>query len=515
MRGQTFPARFLAPLAILITIAIIAARGNGLHDSTVVLFAVVIIFASLTLGSRGTLIFATLTSLATILIGLFEITGVLTNQFSRVTDLTDIILIGILMPGITAAIQITLLTRLNQSITLAQKTTSEQKQINEELLRLQLNLENIIKERTHELESKSSELQQQLRYNQRRAKQFQTIADVARYVANIRDLETLFKTITSLLSERLGYYHIGIFLNDEANRYAILVAANSEGGQKMLARNHRLKIGETGIVGNVAYSGIPRVALDTGDDAIFFNNPDLPQTRSEMAVALKISDKIVGVLDIQSQEANAFSQEDTEVFTTLADQVAISIENVRLYENTQKTISESEAIYRQYLRSEWGRLSSEESLAGYRYRITGAEPLEKPIHSPVFEQALKSGTVTVHQDEKDLSSLIIPIKLRGEVLGVVNIRQPGNRTWSKDEIELVQSVTDRLAISAENARLFEETTRRAERERAVSTITTKIRSTTDPQEMLQIAVTEIKNALKAREIRIRQAEGPETGAANS
>ena len=124
MRGQSFPARFVTPLAILIAVTVIAMRANGLHDSTIVIFPVVIIFASLTMGAKGALIFAVMTSLTTIIMGTLETTGVIVNKFSDLTDLTDIILIGVLGPTIIAIIQIALLNRLNQSIELAQKSTS-------------------------------------------------------------------------------------------------------------------------------------------------------------------------------------------------------------------------------------------------------------------------------------------------------------------------------------------------------------------------------------------------------
>jgi GAF domain-containing protein len=508
-KGQTFPARFISPLAILVAVTIIAIRANGLHDSTIVIFPIVIIFASLTLGARGALIFAALTSLATITMGVLEISGIVVNRFSYLTDLTDIILIGILSPIIILIIQVVLLVRLNQNIELAQKSTDEQKEINTQLLALQQNLEQIISDRTSELETKSKQLEDQLVKDQKRANQFQTIADVARYAANIQDVNTLFNTVTKLVSERLGFYHVGIFLNDEADHFAILSAANSEGGQRMLERNHRLKIGEIGIVGNVAYSGIPRVALDTGEDATFFNNPDLPETRSEMAVALKVSNKIIGVIDIQSQESNAFTNEDTEVFAALADQIAIAIENVRLFENTQKSLSESETIYRQYLRSEWGRLTSEEKLTGFQYKITGAVPLDAPLERPDFRLAMQSGDISVQKDEKDESSLVVPIKLRGEILGVVNIRQPGNKSWSKDEIELIQSVTDRLAISAENARLFEESQQRASLEQAIGEISSKLSSSVDLNTVLQTAAEELGRVLHGSDVAIQLVQSEE------
>lgn len=514
LRGNTFPARFLSPLAILVAVTIIAGRANGLHDSTIPLFSVVIIFSSLTLGVKGALVFSGLSILAGTSMGILEITGIIVNQFSELTDLTDIVLIGLLSPLLVAIIQITLLNRLNRSLMLAQKSADQQKEINAEIIRLQQNLETTITARTGEIKSQAKQLEIESKINQRRARQFQTIAEVTRYVANIRDLDTLYKTVTELISQQLGYYHVGIFLNDDANNDAILVAANSQGGQKMLARNHRLKIGETGIVGNVAFTGIPRVALDTGDDAIFFNNPDLPKTHSEMAVAFKISNQIVGVLDIQSTEPDAFSQDDVEVFSALADQVSIAIENVRLHENTQKSLTEIETIYRQYLQSGWRQISKETGLIGFRYKISGASPLKKSIEKPEFEKTFQSGDITIHKDESDESSLVVPIKLRGEILGIVNIRQPAAKAWSKDEIELVQSVAERFAISAENARLFEETSRRAERERAVATITSKIRNTNDPEEMLAIAMNEIKNALNAREIRVKTSDTPAKNSVN-
>lgn len=503
LRGQTFPSRFLAPLAILTAVSIIAIQGNGLHDSTITIFPVVIIFASLTMGTRGVLIFAALTTVAIAAIGTLEMTGMAANRFSELTDFVDIIIIGVVPSVIVAIIQIVLISRLNKSIEIAQESTSEQKEINAELLGLQQNLENIILERTQELETQSGQLEQQVKANRRRAQQFQTIADVARFVANVRDLDTLFRTVTELINKQLGYYHVGIFLNDEADYYAILSAANSEGGQKMLARNHRLKIGETGIVGNVAYTGVPRVALDTGEDAAFFNNPDLPDTHSEMAVALKISNKIVGVIDIQSTEANAFSQEDTEVFTALSDQVAIAIENVRLFESTQKSLSESETIYRQYLRSEWGRLSGESDLTGFRYKITGSTPLKSRIASPDIDQAMSTGTISIYKDEKDKSSLVVPIKLRGEILGIVNVKQPGNKAWSKDEIELIQSIADRVAISAENARLFEDSQQRATLEQAIGEISAKLSSSVNLNTVLQTAVEELGHVLHGSEVAIQ------------
>ncbi len=119
---------------------------------------------------------------------------------------------------------------------------------------------------------------------QRRAIQLQTAAEVSRDASAVRDLPELLNRIVTLIRDRFGFYHAGIFLLDDAQEYAVLQAASSEGGRRMLARGHRLTVGETGIVGYVTGTGEARIALDVGEDAAFFDNPDLPATRSEMAL---------------------------------------------------------------------------------------------------------------------------------------------------------------------------------------------------------------------------------------
>ncbi len=371
-------------------------------------------------------------------------------------------------------------------------------------------LEQRVAERTTEMEMRSLELADRtvalelanIR-TQKRAGQLQAISDVSRAIATVRNVTDILPKITEVVSERFGFYHVGIFLLDETNQYALLSAANSEGGQRMLERGHRLKIGAQGIVGYVTETGNPRIALDTGKDAVFFNNPDLPGTHSEMAVPLKASGKIIGALDVQSEQANAFTQEDADIIQILADQVSVAIENARLFDATQKSLSESETIYRQYVRREWTRLAANEKLLGFRHTMLGTAPLERLLETKNIKQATETGETLIEtSDENDQAALSVPIKLRDEVIGMLNIRAPRKRGWSQDEISLVQAVAERVAVSAENARLFDETTQRAERERTVSEITSKIRGTNDPKEMIQIAINELKQALKVKDARI-------------
>lgn len=359
-----------------------------------------------------------------------------------------------------------------------------------------------------ELARRSRELGEANLRLERRASQMQAIAETASAIAALQNTAELLPHITRLISNQFGFYHVGIFLLDANKRFAVLSAANSQGGQRMLEHGHRLEIGKVGIVGFVGETGEARIALDTDQDAVFFNNPDLPETRSEMALPLKIHKRLIGVLDVQSTEENAFSREDIQVLLTLADQVSIAIENSQLFEETRKSLVEIESLYRRYLGTQWQSALEKQKVFGYRSTTTGASALKEPLSSQEYDEALASGNTILKADADDASSLVVPIKIHGQALGIVNLRQSGGKEWSEDEISLVQAIAERAAISAENALLFEQTTERAERERKVSEITSKIRSTNNPEEMIKIALNELKQALNLREARILPYELP-------
>jgi len=269
-----------------------------------------------------------------------------------------------------------------------------------------------------------------------------------------------------------------------------LSAANSEGGQKMLERNHKLRVGQTGIVGYVAGSGKPRIALDTGADAAYFNNPDLPQTRSEMALPLTQSGgQVIGVLDIQSAEPNAFRREDIEILLTLADQVSMAITNARLYEQTQKTLLESEMLYRQNLLSGWRRFSREKKIAGVRRAEMKAELYAEALELPGAQEAIRTGA-PYFENEK-VSQLTLPMKLRDEVVGLLNVKADGSRAWSEDELDIIAAILERAALSIENVRLLEESRMAAEKERAIGEMSAKIGASAQIDIILKTAVREL------------------------
>lgn len=357
-------------------------------------------------------------------------------------------------------------------------------------------LEQRVADRTQELESRTVELESANKRIQTRATQFEALTQVTQTITSVRDLQALLPIVTKVISEKFGFYHVGIFLLDEVGQYAILSAANSEGGKRMLERKHRLRVGEEGIVGYATNTGMPRIAMDVGTDAVYFNNIDLPDTHSEMAVPLISKNIIVGALDVQSTEIGAFTDEDVQLLGLLADQVSLAIENARLFDETRRALGEAEAISRQITREGFGRLAMEQNLVGYHYSVGGARPLEAPMK---LTGAAKSKG---KQKQTETSHVLVPIELRGETIGTLSVETPSLNELNQDQIDLIKAVAERVALSAENARLFEETSRRAERERLVSDITSKIRSVNDPDLMIKTAMEELRNALGASRVEV-------------
>jgi GAF domain-containing protein len=348
-------------------------------------------------------------------------------------------------------------------------------------------LEERVEKRTQDLASVN-------RVNEYRARMFQAIAQVTRAIISTQNLQDLLPQVTQAISQYFGFYHVGIFLINASGEYAVLSAANSEGGQKMLEHGHKLRVGQTGIVGYVAGSARPRIALDTGSDAIYFNNPDLPETHSEMALPLvQAGGQVIGVLDIQSAEPNAFKHDDIEFLITLADQVSMAITNARLYEDTQKNLLESDALYRQNLLTGWRKFSQTQQIAGVYRTGMMANLYTDSIELPGAKEVIDTGTAYVNYETD--TQVTLPVKLRGEVVGILSVKADGERRWTADEMDIINAIVERAAISIENARLLSESRAAVEKEHAISEISARISASTQIETILKTAVRELGNQI--------------------
>ncbi len=368
-------------------------------------------------------------------------------------------------------------------------------------LNLTLNsLEQRVTERTLDLEI----AQQQ---TQKRADELQSISEISRIITSEQKIEILLPLITRIVSEKFGFDHTGIFLMDETGQYAVLQAASSEGGKRMLARGHRLELG-SGIVGYVAKSGVSRIALDVGQDAVYFNNPDMPSTRSEMALPLRIRGRVIGVFDVQSNKPNAFTETDAKNLSILTDQISIAVENARLFERTQQTLNEIQMLYRQNLQESWLAFTANEAITGYRQTIKGGEKLSAPVESEDIREVMNRGAAMYWNAEQDGQEpvIIVPIKLRGQVIGTLKVKEPSKKhQWSKDEINLVEAISDRLSIALENARLIQESQRQVIKQQTIRDMTEKISASINLKNVLQTAVEELGRMIPGSEVVLKLA----------
>jgi len=375
----------------------------------------------------------------------------------------------------------------------------EVNQVNRTLEDLTATLEERVNERTKEIENVNEQ-------TTRRAAQLKAVTELSESISQLQDLNEMFPAVTKLISERFGFYHVGIFLIDPDREYAILQAANSEGGKRMLERHHRLRLG-TGVVGFCSQTGQPRIALDVGADAFFFNNPDLPNTRSEVALPMKSRKETIGVLDVQSTQAGAFSSEDLQVLTALANQVSIALENARLLTETRAALTQAQEVYNEFTRAEWGRTIAQTEQAGFRYQTGRIEMLENALQNPEVGSALESGEVITNRGNganERHAAVAVPVKLRGEIIGILHIESNDPlRQWQNDEVSLVQAVAERAAFAMENARLFQDARRRAVKERLISEATSRISGALSLENILQTTAEELERVVGGSEVLIQ------------
>ena len=446
--------------------------ADGIRDVAFFGYSVPILMAGLLLGWQGAISFTILSIFSGWALAYAETYQLffptLDEPLNFARDMTGVFaLVGIIIYLTISNLQ----NALNKSRSVAQELSLS----NQALNGLRVDLEKRVEERTSELK--------------KRATQLEAVSSVARTIASVQDIDTLLPAITRLVSQQFGFYHVGIFLLDQQRRNAVLSAANSQGGRQMLGRQHSLPLDSHSIVGYATLHGEPRIALDVGIDSIYFNNPDLPDTRSEMAIPLRVAGEVIGALDVQSTETNAFSQEDINVLTTLADQVAIAIENARLFGEAKKALGESQAMFEKYTQQEWSNFARQVKPNGFVFDGKQVLPLDNNPRREPIKAVIQTGSLSL---EKASATIAIPIKLRGQTVGVLDVRsKKGQRHWKPDEIAMLEAAAERAALALENARLVESAQRRAARERAIGDISTRIGAVGNLESILQTAVEEL------------------------
>lgn len=402
-------------------------------------------------------------------------------------------------------------------------------------------LEERVQERTRALQEANYALQ-------RRAIQLEASAEVSRSIISIFNVDELLRRAVNLIRDRFGFYHAGIFLMDETGEWAVLQEATGEAGARMKAQGHRLQVGETSMVGWTALHRRPRIALDVGEDAVHFANPLLPYTSSEMTLPLMVGGRLLGVLDVQSTEEAAFDEDDIRTLQSMADQLAIAIENARRLSETAALLEAASPIYRfsrrlstaatvddvanviveavaeteadgcvvvefessdgvpeaLLYRGVWRRDQEPHFRPGMRMRAEESPlPLTLLGRMWVSEDAQRDSRMPDRARElfrtTGVSALVnIPLRVGDRPIGQVVILRSAPGSFSLAALRLYEVIGDQAAVALERARLLENMRQRAEQEEALRSIADQITATFDLRTALQTTLQQLGRVLDAR-----------------
>lgn len=330
-------------------------------------------------------------------------------------------------------------------------------------------LEDRVRERTDELETRTTQLR--------------SSASVSRTIAEIQDISELMEMATRLTSEQFEYYHVGLYLLDERKKTAFLQSASSATGKALVGQGFRIEPDRLNLINQVVEYNRPYITSDV-DDANFVRDVNFPLTRSRMILPLTVRNNVIGILDIHSDQPQSFNTQDAEVLQTLADLVAISIDNVRLINETKNLVHQLESNTSAQTHETWTKFTSRHKPA-YQYTPAGVRP------------------VFVNNKQDDTDGLRIPLVLHGQNIGNILLKRKGAAaTWSERERILVEKVADQVVLALENNRLVDETRKSAFRDQVVANVSARVRETLDVESVLRTATTELRRVFDLKEAEI-------------
>jgi PAS domain S-box-containing protein len=286
------------------------------------------------------------------------------------------------------------------------------------------------------------------------ASDLQQVAEIGTAVAAILDPKILMQTFVDRTKSDFGLYHAHIYLFDVATDTLRLAVGSGEIGQSMVAEQRQIAYEQKQSLVALAarsYQGV--IVNDVQNEPGFLPHPLLPETRSEMAIPLIVFDQLLGVLDVQSDEVNAFSQADVSIFTTLAAQVAVALQNANQHKETQQTLQEVSALQRAMTKQGWqGYLTANErQVYGYIADEANVNPILKTV------QTEKINAVPLQQVAEDETAVTAPVQLGSAAIGALGVRTTNDNDLSEEQKEFLHAISEQVGQALERARLFEET----------------------------------------------------------
>jgi GAF domain-containing protein len=380
-----------------------------------------------------------------------------------------------------------------------------------------------------------------------------TAIEVGRVAVSILELETLAREVVDLVRERFDLYYTGLFLLDDPGEYAVLEAGTGESGRTMKEQGHKLEVGGQSIVGAACAQRQARMAVGVGEEPVRFDNPLLPDTRSELALPLVVGDRVLGALNVQSTQPTAFSEKEIAVLQLVANQVAVAVDNARKFSDEAALLEATSPLFRVSRRLVTAATTDEivqtilDSIAGTEadgcavatfdlspegetetITFLGAWnrwgvsrfPTGVPLPpSTIFPIEMARDFLIVEDAAQDtrlpeptqqflsragLSALVnIPLRAGDQGIGFIIIDRVKTGSFSKVALQLYEALTDQASVALERARLLEAAQRRAAREQAIRQVTERMRRSVDVESILQNTVAELARALGAPRAYVR------------
>lgn len=306
---------------------------------------------------------------------------------------------------------------------------------NDDLARLTHKFNHLISYFHQRIEDLEGQVAKQMGVLERRSAQLENTMQILRQVVMLRDVDELLTSAVTLLSQQFGFYHVAVFLLDDSRQQALLRAASSVVGQQMLAEKYRAPVRMANLVGSVAIQKKLRIILDVGSESFDSESGLLQQTLSRVLIPLIVRDEVIGVLDVQSDEAATFAIGGTAYLQTVADQVALALDNARLLTATEERLGEIRQLLRKQSTEDWQRFSQERPHWGYTY--DGVEV--KPQPTSTFA--------------KRAPQLVLPVQEGQQLIGAFRA------FWDQDEpnsydVDLARDIINQASQALESARLF-------------------------------------------------------------
>ncbi len=480
-RGVVHPISIALSLTMLGIVTFVAFYFGGLQNIVIGGgYLLCIIIAGLLLGRWGAVAFAFLDAIAVAGIWVAEQRNLVkpllssTDPIFNLANYLTIFLMGGLLLHYAA-------TSFANALERARRNERAQVEANRALQALRDSLEQQVAERTRDLE--------------RRTVYLEASAQVGRAITSILEIEPLLGQVVELIRDRFKLYHVGLFLNDASGQWAEYRAGTGEAGRLLLEQKFRLEIGGQSMIGWCAKNAQARVAQDVRMETSRVSHPSLAESRSEAALPLVVRGRVIGGLSAQSDRPGAFDQDTLAVLQAMADQVAVAIDNARLFANAQEALEAERRAYGEISRQAWASAVRGGLAPGYSY---------------VNKQVVPTRQVEAYGPEHAKQTLTLPITVRGAAIGQVDLHKSAGSQWTKEEAALLQTLIDQLGVALESARLYQDTQRRAAIEQIVNTVTARIRAASPTvNAILQQTTQELGQAFGAARATIQMEITPE------